>query len=76
MRKDDFNNIKGMDIKSLKGQVKKLKGELSDLVLDKNMNRLADKKVVAKKRKEIAQVMTVLQQKELLAQYEKGDLGK
>jgi len=40
------------------------------LVIDKNTNKLKDKKAIFKKRKDLAKVLTVLRQKELLNELE------
>ena len=70
MKKNEFVQIKGFDLKELKIKAQALKKEIADLVLDKNMKKLKDLKSIDKKRKEVAQVLTVLRQKELLAQLE------
>lgn len=70
MKKKDFIQIKGLDIKELENKKKALKTEIADLVMDKNMKKLKDLKVVSKKKKEIAQILTVIRQKELLATLE------
>lgn len=70
MKKNDFLQIKGLDIKELKLKMRDLKGEITNLVLDKNMKKLKDLKIISKKKRDLAQVLTVLRQKELLAQLE------
>lgn len=70
MKKNEFAQIKGLDLKELKGKVKTLRDEIANLSLDKNMKKLKDLKMVSKKRKERAQILTVIKQKELLAQLE------
>lgn len=72
MKKDQFNNLKGMDQIGLTKQVRELKAEIADLVIDKNTKRLKDLKQISKKKKEVAQIMTVIKQKQLLEQLEKG----
>lgn len=67
MKKNEFIQIKGVDLKELKGKVKDLKGEIANLVLDKNMKKLKDVKIVSKKRKDLAQILTVIRQKEELS---------
>lgn len=67
MKKNELTDIKVLEIRVLRERVKKLREEVTDLHLDKNMNKLADKKIIWKKRKDLAQVLTVLKQKELLA---------
>jgi len=66
MKKNDFVQIKSLDIKELIGKTKALKKEMADLFLDKNMKKLKDLKSISKKKKDLAQILTVLKQKELL----------
>jgi ribosomal protein L29 len=70
MKKNDLTDTKALDIKALRERAKKLRSEVADLHLDKNMNKLADTKTIWKRRKDLAQVLTVLKQKELLAMFE------
>lgn len=70
MKKKDFLQIKGLDIKELNEKAKAIKRDLADLVLDKNMKKLKDLKMISKKRKELAQVLTVTRQKEMLNELE------
>ena len=70
MKKQEFAQIKGLDLKELKGKVKTLSDEIANLVLDKNMKKLKDLKIILKKRKERAQILTVIKQKELLQELE------
>ena len=70
MKKNEFAQIKGLGLKELKDKAKMLRGEIADLILDKNMKKLKDLKIVSKKRKERAQVLTIIEQKELLIQLE------
>ena len=70
MKKQEFTQIKGLDIKELSGKTKELKKEIANLTMDKNMKKLKDLKSIYKKRKELAQILTVIRQKELLAQLE------
>lgn len=72
MKKNEFVIIKGLDIKELRIKLKVFKKEIADLTMDKNMKKLKDLKSIDKKRKELARVLTVLNQKELLAKLEKG----
>lgn len=68
MKKNELIQIKGLSIKELKDKAKSLKDEIANLSLDKNMKKLKDTKSVFKKRKDLAQVLTVLRQKEMLEQ--------
>ncbi len=73
MKRNDLNEAKLLDVKALQGRVSKLKQEVSDSVIDKNMNKMADKTSIRKKKIEIAQLMTILRQKQVLAMLEKGE---
>ncbi len=70
MKKNDFVQIKKLEIKELKEKVKAVKKEIADLTLDKNMKKLKDLRMISKKRKDIAQILTVIRQRELLAKLE------
>lgn len=70
MKKNELIQIKGLDVKELNGKAKTLKKEIADLVMDINMKKIKDLKSVGKKRKDLAQVMTVIRQKEILGQLE------
>ena len=76
MKKNDFKEIKGLDIKELTEKVKVIKKEIADLILDKNMKKLKDLKSISKKRKNLAQILTVMKQKELLLDLEKKTTGQ
>ena len=70
MKKTELTQIKGLDFKELNLKVKTLKDEIANLILEKNMKKLKDLKKVAKKKKDLAQILTVVRQKELLAKLE------
>lgn len=70
MKKSEFAQVKGLDVKELKNRIKNLRQEITNLVLDKNTNKLKDVKMISKKKKELAQVLTVIGQKELLGELE------
>ena len=70
MKKQDFNEIKILEIKALLAKVKIVQGEIANLIMDKNMSKLKDLKSISKKRKDIAQIMTVLNQKRLIGELE------
>lgn len=72
MKKDQFNSLKGMEQSALAKKVKELKLEIADLKIAKNTKKLKDLKQISKKKKEVAQIMTVIAQKSLLEQLEKG----
>lgn len=68
--KDFKNEIKVLDIAALAARAKAVQIDINDLVLDKNMNKLKDLKSISKKKKELARVLTVLNQKEMIASLE------
>lgn len=70
MKRKEFIQIKGLDLKELRLKTKSLKEEIANLTLDKNMKKLKDLKMISKKKKELAQILTVIGQKELLGQLE------
>lgn len=70
MKRNDFIEIKNLDPKALIEKVRVLGEELADLRLDKGINKLTDVKIIAKKRKDLAKVLTVLNQKRLLEKLE------
>lgn len=70
MKKNEFIQIKGLDISELMLKAKTLKSEMADLVFQKNMKKLKDLKVISKKKKELAKILSVVRQKELLMQLE------
>lgn len=70
MKKNELAEIKKMDLKALLIKAKKSQGELLDLVMDKNMNKVTNKKGAKNKRREIAQILTVVKQKQLIGQIE------
>lgn len=70
MKRNDLAEIKKINVSEIINKVKKLKNELSDLQIDKNMNKLKNVKDIKNKRRDLAQMLTVLQQKQLLAKLE------
>ena len=70
MKRAEFNQLKNLDSEKLFLQVKSLKQDLSKLMIDKNSQKLKDKREFFKKRKDLAKVLTVLRQKELLNELE------
>ena len=67
MKRQEFMQIKGLDLKELKFKAKTLREEIANLTLDKNMKKLKDLKMISKKKKELAQILTVIRQKEELS---------
>lgn len=70
MKKNDFIQIKALEIKELILKSKTIEQEIADLTLDKNMKKIKDLRSVAKLRKNRAQVLTVLGQKQALFEIE------
>ncbi len=70
MKKNEFVQIKQLDLKELRLKVKAIKTEIANLVLDKNRNKLKDLKTIFKKRKDLAQILTIMRQKTLLGELE------
>lgn len=70
MKKNEFVQIKGLSLKELSDKAKTIRKEIEEKVLDKNRSKLKDLKMVSKKRKDLAQVLTVVRQKQLLVELE------
>lgn len=70
MRRNDFLEIKALDKEALLLRAVKVREEIANLVLDKHMSKLKNVRVLAQKKKDLAQTLTVLRQKELLAELE------
>lgn len=66
MKKGELTQIKGLSINELNRKAKSLKLEIDNLVMDKNMKKLKSLKMIGKKRKDLAKVLTVIRQKELV----------
>lgn len=70
MKKNEFNQLKGLPAGELAEKAKSLKKEITDAIFDKNMKKLKDTKTVFKKRKDLAKILTVLGQKQLIEELE------
>ncbi len=70
MKKNGLIEIKGLDIKELKLKAKTIREDIANLVVDKNMKKLKDVRMISKKKKDLAQILTVVRQKELVQQLE------
>lgn len=70
MKKTDLAEVKKMEVSQIKSKLRHIILEAQKLKLDKAVNRLTDLKSISRKRKEIAQMFTILRQKELLAKLE------
>lgn len=77
MKRTDLKEIKGLEIKDLREKIEKAKADLAGLVLEKAQSAKGSKDVkqVFKKRKDIAQMLTILRQKKLLRSLSK-EVGK
>lgn len=73
MKKTDLLDLKKLDIEVLRQKVSQERNELSNLIMDKKMSKLKDIKTVSKKRKTIAQLMTILRQKEIIKELENAN---
>lgn len=76
MKKNDLVEIKKMEIKDLADKALKVKEEIAGLVIDKNMNKMPNLKSIKFKRNELAKILTVLQQKQLMEELEKETVKK
>ncbi len=65
-----------MDIKALSIKVRDLRAEISDLIMDKNMSTLKNSSQIKNKRRDLAQLLTVLRQKEMIAVLESASEKK
>ncbi len=66
MKKNDLTEIRQLEVKALMAKVMLAKNAVADFVLDKNMHKLKDLKVISKTRKEIAKMLTIANQKKML----------
>jgi ribosomal protein L29 len=76
MKRNNLNEIKELDIKALFDRAKSLKVEINEGVMDKNMDKYKDLKTVSKKRKDLAQILTIHRQKQLVLELEKKAEGR
>ena len=65
MKSKDKKELHLKSIKELQKQVSDIKDELVGLVLDKTQNKLKNTSLISIKRKEIAQMLTIVRIKEL-----------
>lgn len=70
MKRNVLTQIKGLSLSELKEKANSQRKEIADLVMDKNMKKLKDLKMIFKKRKDLAQILTILRQKQLLTELE------
>lgn len=70
MKRNEFIQVKSLTTAELKQKAQGYRVEIANLTLDNNMKKLKDVKAVSKKRKDLAQTLTVLKQKEQLEKLE------
>ncbi len=71
MKKTAILEIKKMETKPLLGKIKNAQKEILGLILDKSTGKVTNVKIIKNKRRDLAQMMTVLRQKQILAELEK-----
>lgn len=71
MKKTDLAELKKMDINLLSGKAGQVRSEIQSLTLDKSMAKLANLKMIKNKRRDLAQILTILGQKQLLSKGER-----
>lgn len=76
MKKNDLAEIKKIDILSLQERIKKGKEEIAKLTLEKNTGKLANVKVIKNKKRNLAQMLTIARQKQLLKELEEKTNAK
>ena len=72
MKKTQLKEIKNLEIKALRIKIKEAKNTLTGIVMEKSEGTKGSKDVKAffKKRKDIAQMLTILRQKEMIDEIE------
>lgn len=73
MKKTELKEVKILSVNDLSKKVKEAKKQLADIVMERSQlaaKGSKDVKSFFKKRKDIAQMMTILRQKELLSELE------
>ena len=70
MKRNDLMDIKKTDPKALKEKIKSLRSEIGDLVIDLNMGNVKNFKSLKSKRRDLAQILTILRQKEIIGNLE------
>jgi len=69
-KKADLVEIKNMDEKALIAKILSLKADYASMIIEKNINKLTDVKAPGKLKRQIAQIATVLRQKQLIKEYQ------
>ncbi len=72
MKKNQLQEIKILETAALLKKAEDLRIQISGFVMDKHMNKLADLKVMGKTRKDLAQILTIVGQKEAIDKLEKA----
>jgi large subunit ribosomal protein L29 len=62
MKKQQLNEIKNKSIKDLKTLVNSLKKEIANLNMDLKLGKLKNVRAISAKRKDVAQVLTIVNQ--------------
>ena len=65
MKKNEVKDLIAKEAKELKTQVIQLKNDLAKIIIERNSGKLINTSLVAKKKKDIARLLTVLRHKEL-----------
>lgn len=76
MKKNNLSEVKLLEVKEILARVNSLRKELADLEIDKNMKKMKDVKIISKKRKDVAQMLTIAGQKRLLKELEERSAKK
>ncbi len=71
-----IKEISGKDIKELKDLLKAKKKDLFDLKIENKQNKLKNTRSIFNSRKEIAKIMTLIREKELIAPAEEVKAAK
>lgn len=66
MKKNDLVDYKKQDIKALVSSIAKTKTEILDLIMDQKTGKLTNLRLMKNKKRDVAQMKTILKQKELL----------
>lgn len=63
MKKQQLNEIKNKSVKDLKAQVKNIKKEIANLTMDLKLGKLKNLRAISAKKRDIAQTLTLVNQK-------------
>ncbi len=66
MKKKDFEKLRKLGLKELKEELIKTRKDLVDLKMAGNREKTKDVRLIGKKRDEIARMMTILKEKQLM----------